>query len=239
MRFSEKLVGMKVYSHKGELVGSVADFVISKDKTHPAVNAVVVLFNEVNYIGKTPLLENARKIKLIVPWQEIKFQNDKFTLTQGEDQLETNYLGKSEILVSKDIVDSVINTTAGVSIGRVNDVVIFEQNGRLEVFGLSVGIIGIVAKLGLEIPMEIIDRGLGKSFAETVISWKYVKDYKPNKGSIELNVGEKISTADQIDWIESKSILPPKNQKKRDPLIILPWNLVRDVFRKSNKKPRH
>lgn len=236
MRFTEKLVGMKVYSHKGRQVGTVADLAISKDKTHPKVNDVVVLFNEINYIGKTPLLESARKIKLIVPWREIRFHDNKLLLLQNEENLETKYLDKDEILVGKNIVDSVINTTKGISIGRVNDVVIFENGGALEVFGLSVGIIGIVAKLGLEIPMEIIDRGLGKSFAETVIAWKYVKDYRPSKGTIELNIGEQIDSADQIDWIESKSLKAPKNQAKRDPLIILPWNLLKQVFNKKTKK---
>lgn len=238
MRFTEKLVGMKVFGRKDDQVGTVADLVISKDKTSPKVTAVVVLFNEIGYIGRTPLLESARKIKLIVPWAEIKFEENKFILTQNEENLETKYLDRGEILVGKNIVDSIINTTRGVSIGRVNDVVIFEENGKLVIFGLSVGIIGIVAKLGLEIPMEIIDRGLGKSFAETVIAWKYVKDYRPNKGTIELNVGEQIESSDQIDWVESKYTHSPKNQTKRDPLVILPWNLVRDVFWKNRRKKK-
>jgi sporulation protein YlmC with PRC-barrel domain len=238
MRFTEKIIGMKVHNLKGEVVGSVADLVITKDKTNPTVNAVVVLFNKISYIGKTALLEPARKIKLMVPIHEIAFRENRFNLTEREENLESRYLSKGEILISKNILDSVISTSRGIAIGRVNDVVIFENGERLEVFGLSVGVIGIVAKLGLEIPIEIIDKGLGKSFAETVISWKYVRDYHPFKGEIELNVGDRIDASNQIDWVESKELKKPKGGKTRTPYVIFPWLLLEKIFSKNKRSKK-
>jgi len=237
MRFTDNIVKMKVHSYKGEIIGSVADLVISVKDKYPVVNAVVIKFREINFIGKTPLLEPATNVKLIVPWRNIRFSNGSIHLRHKEEDLETNYLSRNEILVGKNVVDSIITTSKGDSIGRVNDAVIFERNGSLELFGLGVGIIGIVAKLGLEIPLEVIDKGFGRSFAETVVDWKYVKDYHPHKNEISLTVGEEIKAEKQIDWSQSKQINRPKG-KKNVPFIFLPWVYIADKLKikTTNKK---
>ena len=101
MRFTDNIVKMKVHSYKGEIIGSVADLVISVKDKYPVVNAVVIKFREINFIGKTPLLEPASNVKLIVPWRNIRFSNGSIHLRHKEEDLETNYLSRNEILVGK------------------------------------------------------------------------------------------------------------------------------------------
>ena len=231
MRFTENVVSMKVMSNKKKWVGVITDLVLSVKSKYPIVHAVVVKFKEIQYIDKTLLVEPARNIKLIVPWKEVSFKDKCIYLKNEEKNLETNYLSNDEILVGKNIIDSVITNAKGDSIGRVNDAVIFERNGKFELFGLGVGIIGIVAKLGLEIPLEVIDKGFGRSFAETVIDWKYVKGYHPNKSEIVLSVGEELKAEKTINWSESKQI--DQKQEKKIPIILIPWVQIGKIFKKK------
>jgi len=235
MRFTENIVGLKVLDLKNNPVGRLSDLIISMHGKYPVVVAVVVKFDRISFIGETPLIEKARNIKLIVPFDQIHFSPNAIKLRMKEEELHSRYMAKDEILIGRDIIDSVITTSDGQSIGRVNDVVIFEKDNRLEIFGLGVGIIGIVAKLGLEIPIELLDKGFGKSFVETVINWKYVKDYHPHKNEIMLSVTQKIGASDQIDYIQSKEFEKPSKFKK-PPFIIIPWLFLEKAFKKKKKK---
>ncbi|MCX6809959.1 MAG: PRC-barrel domain-containing protein [Candidatus Berkelbacteria bacterium] len=230
MRFTENIVGMKVMSNKKELIGTISDLVISIQSKYPIVHAVAIKFKEIQYIDKTLLIEPAKNIKLIVPWEEINFKDKRLYLKSDEADLQAQYLTDDEILVGKNVIDSIITNAKGNSIGRVNDAVIFERNGKFELFGLGVGIIGIVAKLGLEIPLEVIDKGFGRSFAETVIDWKYVKKYHPNKNEIVLSVGEELKAEKTINWSESKKI--DQKQEPKTPIILIPWVQIEKIFKK-------
>jgi len=233
MRFTENIVGLKVYDHSNRLAGKIDDLIVSTRGNYPKVNSVVIKFDQISFIGETPLIEKANNIKLIVPFSQIIFSPSKVKLRLKEEELHSRYMTKDEILVKRDLIDCVIVTSGGQSIGRVNDVVLFEVGQELEIFGLSVGIVGIVAKLGLEIPIELLDKGFGKSFVETVINWKYVKDYHPHKNEVILSVSEKIEAAGQIDYIQSKETKKPSRLKK-PPFIIIPWLLIEKAFKKKS-----
>lgn len=235
MRFTQNIVGLKVLGRSNQPVGKLTDLIISLKGSYPIVSAVVIKFDAISYIGETPLVEKAKNIKLIVPYEQISFSSKQVKLKLPESSLHSRYLAKDEILIGRDIVDAVITTSDSQSIGRVNDVVVFEKGDKLEVFGLGVGIIGIVAKLGLEIPIEILDKGFGKSFVETVINWRYVKNYHPHKGEIMLSVSKKIEASNQIDYGQSKGIKEPEKFKK-PPFIIIPWLFIEKTFKKRRIK---
>ena len=232
MRFTENIVGIKIYDSSNHLVGKLDDLIVSISQNYPRVNAAVIKFDQISYIGETPLIEKAQNIKLIVPFSQISFSTSKIKLLVKEDELHSSYMAKDEILIKRDIIDCVISTSSGQSIGRVNDVVLFEKDKELEIFGLSVGIVGIVAKLGLEIPIELLDKGFGKSFVETIINWKYVKSYHPQKNEVVLSVSKTIDASDQIDYVQSKETKKPDKFKK-PPFIIIPWLMIEKVFKRK------
>jgi len=232
MRFTENIVGLPVYNRRNQRVGKLTDLIISIKGNYPIVKAVVIDFRQIAYIGETPLIEKANNIKLIVPYAQISFSSQKVKLLLKEEELHSSYMTKDEILLGRDIIDATIATSSGQSIGRVNDVVVFEKEKYLEVFGLGVGVIGIVAKLGLEIPIELLDKGFGRSFVETVINWKYVKDYRPHKNEIVLSVAKTIEAEDQIDYVQSREVKEPSKLKK-PPFIVIPWLFIEKAFRRK------
>lgn len=235
MRFTENIVGLPVLNSRNQHVGKLTDLIISIKEKYPVVKAVVIDFRQIAYIGETPLIEKANNIKLIVPYHQISFSPEKIKLLVREEELHSSYMTKDEILIGRDIIDAIIATSAEQSIGRVNDVVLFEKEKNLEVFGLGVGIVGIIAKLGLEIPIELLDKGFGKEFVETVINWKYVKNYRPHKNQIILSVSRTIEAEDQINYVQSKDLKKPSKFKK-PPFIVIPWLFIEKAFKKTKKK---
>ncbi|PIT97481.1 hypothetical protein COT77_01170 [Candidatus Berkelbacteria bacterium CG10_big_fil_rev_8_21_14_0_10_41_12] len=233
MIFTKDILSKPVYSKLDHPIGKVVDLSIAIYERCPKILGFLIEFSQIKYIDRKELIEPARNIRLMVGAKFVKLLSGKFKLTQKEEFLPVQYLHKKEILINKNIIDQTILNLKKEAIGRVNDVVIFEEDGYLKLYGISVGIVGLVSKLGLEIPIELLDKGLGKSFLESVISWKYVKEYRLQKGEIVINSINPMQTEEKISWNQIRS--KKKKSKLKKPLIA---NLIKFIHigRRKNGK---
>lgn len=224
MIFTKDILNKTVYSKTGQPVGKIADLSIAIYESYPKILGFLIEFTKISYIDKKQLVEPARNIRLMVKAKDVGLLGKKFRLKKKENDLESVFLHKKEILVNKDIIDQTILNIHKESIGRVNDVVVFEDKGYLKLYGIAVGVVGLVSKLGLEIPFELLDKGIGQSFLESVISWKYVKEYRLHKGEIVINSINPMQTKEQVSWSQIRE--RKQNAKISKPLIANIFDII-------------
>lgn len=156
------ILGKKVYSKDGKLLGKVSDIIANLDYKYPEIEGIeLTKSSRKSYfsIQNLDLMELARLRKLAVE------QDALYELQLGE-----RHFFVKDLLYDRQIVD--VN---GAKVERVNDVRILHHTGRYYVSHVDVGFTGLNRRLGFEAGVRRLARVVGKDLKDELIDWKFVQ----------------------------------------------------------------
>ncbi len=136
------VIGRRVYSPDGRMVGRIADLAVRMPgSVEPALVDRIVVHRR-----------HSRDV--LVPWEVVKtvaHSNVRLKVDVAESGgLRTDDpLGTDEILLVRDVLDTQVFDIVGQRLSRVGDVVLAHRDHKMEVVGVEVGFGAVLRRLGL------------------------------------------------------------------------------------------
>jgi magnesium transporter len=165
MIFLSSLLHQNVFDAENRRVGVLHDMSVSLNETFPVVTALVV----------HPPLGNG-SAPLMIPWSQVQ-SIEEFPIHLTVEQANiTPYTPRfDELLLRRDILDKQIVDTQGFRVVKVNDLKLAQIKKTVRLVGVDIGMSGLLRRLGLEAPVEMIGRVLRVRPQERIITWNYVE----------------------------------------------------------------
>ncbi len=163
MIFLSTLLRQSVYDQAGHRIGGVRDVCVALQETFPVVTALVV----------HPSLGNR---DLVIPWtcvQSIEEFPVRLTVTQANLPSYTSQ--PDELLLRRDILDKQIVDTQGFRVVKVNDLKLAQIKKTARLVGVDISLSGLLRRLGIHAPIEMLSRALPVKLEERTITWNYVE----------------------------------------------------------------
>src|SRR5213083_2962165 len=165
MIFLSTLLRKSVYDIDGRRLGSLRDISVTLHETFPVVTALVVHSSMGN--------GNA---DMIIPWSQVdSLEEPQIHLTVKQLQINTYTPQPDELLLRRDILDKQIVDTQGFRVVKVNDLKLAQIKKTARLVGVDIGMSGLLRRLGLEAPIEMVGRVLPIHPQERIITWNYVE----------------------------------------------------------------
>ncbi|HXY42539.1 MAG TPA: PRC-barrel domain-containing protein, partial [Vicinamibacteria bacterium] len=192
IHFSEVLA-LPVTDSALKRLGKVDDLVV--DSAEAAVQSLVL---------------RRGKERLAVPWSQVTAlspDHGRAELASGAvpAPVETS-AGEGEMLaLRRDVLDKQIIDTQGRKVVRVNDIALEEQEGRLYLRRVDIGLAGAIRRLLAGLVRPRVVRRLAAGFPHRDIRWDYVGLVDPRSATIRLKVHQQLARlhpADLADIIE-------------------------------------
>lgn len=152
--YLSELIGKQVINQSRERIGTLSDLVVTEiDKIHPRIHGLLIE-------------RGLTKQRVFIPRHDIQEVDKKsFHLTTDLVDL-TPYLQRvDEVLLAKDVYDKQIVDIDDRRLTRVNDLLLYEEKGRLFLKGVDVSSVGVLRRLHL--PVVVLKRN--------VVDWEDVQ----------------------------------------------------------------
>ena len=176
--FVSEVLGKQVLDAAGEEIGRVKDFIVSPGEIFPRVAYVVV---------------SGPRSLLVIPWEQVAFFNKRFlSLNVLQEEMKSDELKESDILISRDILDKQIVDVNGAKMVRVNDLKLGNVKGNFCLIAADVGIRGLIRRLIGRQLKDHLGRIIHHRFAHHLIGWNYLAPLKPNLTRLTLSVPRKL-----------------------------------------------
>lgn len=157
------LLRQSVHDSEGRRLGTLSDLYVSPRETFPCVTALVV---------RPPLNTNT----LVVPWSQVhSIEETPITLKVRQAEITPYTPQPDELLLKRDILDKQIVDTQGVRVVKVNDLKLAQIKGTARLIGVDIGVSGLLRRLGLLTPIELLSRVLPLRLQDRTITWNYVE----------------------------------------------------------------
>src|ERR1700730_9212035 len=165
MIFLSTLLRQSVCDLEGRRLGTLKDICVSVDELFPVVTALVVSQSS---------LSNS---DLIIPWPQVENLEATRTLslTVKQGQISTYTPQPDEILLKRDILDKQIVDTQGFRVVKVNDLKLAQIKGTARLLGVDISFTGLLRRLGVLAPVELLSKSLPIRLSERTITWNYVE----------------------------------------------------------------
>jgi magnesium transporter len=165
MIFLSTLLRRSVFDIEGKRVGVVRDICVTLDETFPVVTALVV---------HSPL--GSSQNAMIIPWRQVNsLEETHIHLVVKQPQIDSYTPLSDEILLRRDILDKQIVDTQGFRVVKVNDLKLAQIKKTARLVGVDISLSGLLRRLGILAPFEMLSRVLPIRFAERTITWNYVE----------------------------------------------------------------
>src|SRR5256885_12742599 len=165
MIFLSTLLRQSIYDIEGRRLGVLRDISVSLNETFPVVTALVV---------RSPV-DNSQN-DMIIPWYQVNSLEDpQIHLVVKQPQIASYTPQSDELLLKRDILDKQIVDTQGFRVVKVNDLKLAQIKKTARLVGVDIGMSGLLRRLGLEAPIEMIGRVLPVRPQERIITWNYVE----------------------------------------------------------------
>ncbi len=157
------LLRQSVHDSEGRRLGTLWDLYVSPRETFPCVTALVV---------RPPLNTNT----LVVPWSQVhSLEETPITLKVRQAEITPYTPQPDELLLKRDILDKQIVDTQGVRVVKVNDLKLAQIKGTARLIGVDISASGLLRRLGLLAPIELLGRVLPLRLQDRTITWNYVE----------------------------------------------------------------
>ncbi len=163
MIFLSTLLRQSVYDHAGHRIGGVRDICVALHETFPIVTALVVHQSLGNH-------------DLVIPWacvQSIEVLPIRLTVAQADLPAYTPH--PDELLLRRDLLDKQIVDTQGFRVVKVNDLKLAQIKKTARLVGVDISLSGLLRRLGIHMPVELLSRALPLKLEERTITWNYVE----------------------------------------------------------------
>src|SRR5215469_6676917 len=163
MIFLSTLLRQSVYDLEGRRLGVLHDVYVTLNETFPVVTALVV---------RSTLSNN----DIIIPWSQVdNLEEPQIHLTVKRSQLVSYVPGADTLLLGRDILDKQIVDTQGFRVVKVNDLKLAQIKKTARLVGVDISLSGLLRRLGLLAPVELVGRVLPVHLPERTITWNYVE----------------------------------------------------------------
>src|SRR5712691_9539118 len=165
MIFLSTLLRQHIYDIEGHRVGVLRDVCVSLNETFPAVTALVITTSTIP--GNNDI---------IIPWSQVdNIEDPKIYLTVKQQRLASYAPHPDELLLKRDLLDKQIVDTQGFRVVKVNDLKLAQIKGTARLIGVDISASGLLRRLGILAPFELVGRVLPFHLSERTITWNYVE----------------------------------------------------------------
>ena len=163
MIFFSTLLRQSVFDTEGRRLGALHDICVSLRETFPVVTALIVR----NTLSNTTIN---------IPWMQVNsLEEAQIHLTVKQSQLQTYIPQPDELLLRRDILDKQIVDTQGFRVVKVNDLQLAQIKKTVRLVGVDISLSGLLRRLGILKPVEVISHVLPIRLDERTITWNYVE----------------------------------------------------------------
>jgi magnesium transporter len=164
MIFLSALLRQSIYDIEGRRLGILRDVCVSLNETFPVVTALVV--------GTSTLSNN----DMIIPWSQVdNLEASQIYLTVKQSHIASYTPNSDELLLRRDLLDKQIVDTQGYRVVKVNDLKLAQIKRTARLIGVDISLSGLLRRLGVLAPIELLGRVLPISLSERTITWNYVE----------------------------------------------------------------
>jgi Mg2+ transporter MgtE len=165
MIFLSTLLRQSVYDIEGRRLGGLRDLSVALKETFPVVTALIV---------HSPLGNSHND--MIIPWSQVdNLEESQLHLVVKQSQIDTYTPQADELLLGRDILDKQIVDTQGFRVVKVNDLKLAQIKQTARLIGVDISLSGLLRRLGILTPLELLGRVLPVKLAERTITWNYVE----------------------------------------------------------------
>src|SRR2546425_6458272 len=171
MIFLSTLLRQSVYDLEGRRLGGIRDICVTLQETFPVVTALIV---------HTPLGNSHSD--LIIPWFQVySLEEPQIHLVVKQSQIEEYTPQPDELLLRRDILDKQIVDTQGFRVVKVNDLKLAQIKKTVRLVGVDISASGLLRRLGILTPVELLGQVLPMRLSERTITWNYVEPIQVQK----------------------------------------------------------
>ncbi|HZS77796.1 MAG TPA: magnesium transporter [Ktedonobacteraceae bacterium] len=164
MIFLSTLLRQSVYDIEGRRIGALKDIYVTLHETFPVVTAIVV----------TPSTLSTQE--MIIPWSQVhSLEESEVHLTVKQSQIASYTPDSDELLLKRDLLDKQIVDTQGFRVVKVNDLKLAQIKHTARLIGADISLSGLLRRLGILTPVELLSRVLPVHLSERTITWNYVE----------------------------------------------------------------
>jgi magnesium transporter len=165
MIFLSTLLRQSIYDVEGRRLGTLRDVCVSLNETFPAVTALVIATSTL------PVNND-----MIIPWSQVdNLEESKIYLTVKQQRIASYTPHPEELLLRRDLLDKQIVDTQGIRVVKVNDLKLAQIKGTARLIGVDISASGLLRRLGILAPFELVSRVLPFRLSERTITWNYVE----------------------------------------------------------------
>ena len=177
MIFLSTLLRKHIYDLEGHKVGVLKDVCVSLSETFPAVIALVITTSTLPGNNDT-----------IIPWSQVdSIEEPKIHLTVKQQHIARYEPRADELLLKRDLLDKQIVDTQGFRVVKANDLKLAQIKGTARLIGVDISASGLLRRLGILAPFELVSRVTPLQFDERIITWNYVEPIEVMKvGTTQL-----------------------------------------------------
>ncbi len=194
MLYFTSVLGKPVVDSNGETIGEISDLAIATGELFPRVTSIA--------------FQGPGRKRFMLSWRRFvsEFGADGVRLNASRDDLRFSFLQHDEVLLGQDLLDKQIVDTQGSKVVRVGDLKLTESQAGWRLVGADVGLRGLLRRLGLEKPMDLLTRLIGYRYPERLIAWSYMDLVEKDVPRVKLAVSHKrlheMHPADIADILE-------------------------------------
>jgi magnesium transporter len=144
---------------------------------------------------------------MIIPWSQVhSIEEPQIHLTVKQPRVASYTPQSDELLLNRDILDKQIVDTQGFRVVKVNDLKLAQIKGTARLIGVDISFSGLLRRLGILAPVEVLSRVLPIHLSERTITWNYVEPIEVVKvGTGQLTpafAGASVGTGGTISQVQ-------------------------------------
>jgi Mg2+ transporter MgtE len=114
--------------------------------------------------------------EIIIPWSQVhSLEEEQIHLTVSQPRITSYSPRPDELLLKRDLLDKQIVDTQGFRVVKVNDLKLAQIKGTARLVGVDISFSGLLRRLGVLAPVEVLSNVLPIQLSERTITWNYVE----------------------------------------------------------------
>src|SRR5262249_22740178 len=119
-----------------------------------------------------------------IPWSQVEnLEESKLYLTVKQPHIASYTPNTGELLLRRDLLDKQIVDTQGYRVVKVNDLKLAQIKRTARLIGVDISLSGLLRRLGVLAPIELLGSVLPIRLSERTITWNYVEQIEVVKAS--------------------------------------------------------
>src|SRR6266699_682473 len=166
MIFLSTLLRKSIFDSEEHRLGILKDICVSLNETFPTVTALIV----------SPSSLSMGNSDMIIPWSQVeKLETERVHLTVKQSRIASYTPDQDELLLRRDLLDTQIVDTQGFRVVKVNDLKLGQIKGTARLIGADISFSGLLRRLGILAPIELMSRVLPFQLTVRTITWNYIE----------------------------------------------------------------